>query len=1066
MGTAGTACGTCGTELRDGARFCDSCGGRLDAQQEQAEFKQVTVLFADVVDSMVIASTVGAERLREIMTGVVACAATITGRYGGTVDKFTGDGIMALFGAPVALEDHAVRACLAALDIQEQIAELASEVLGQDGIELQLRVGLNSGRVIAGEIGSGPMRYTAIGEQVGMARRMESSAPAGGVMVSESTARLVEHVLSLGEPQLVRAKGVIDPVPARRLLVTAAERATVGRQEPTLVGRDWELTTVSGILDRAVTGRGGVVAVTGSAGIGKSRIVHETATLAEHRGVDVFTTHCESHARQIPFHVVARLLREIFKITELDNEAARARVNGILEANGPLAQAGADDVILFHDLLGIRDPNAALPDITSDARQRRLAILVKAATLARSMPALYVIEDVHWIDEVSEAMIAEFASVIPQARAMVLLTYRPEYRGALANTPNAHKLALAALDDAAASALTIELVGTDPSVAGLIRRIDDRAGGNPFFAQEIVRDLTERGVLIGERGAYICRTNIGQVSVPATVQATLAARIDRLDRTEKLAVNAASVIGSRFSADLLADILGDSADLEELPTALRGLVDVELLDQVMFTPRAEYAFHHPLIRTVAYESQLNTSRAVLHRRLAAAIEQRDPDLADEHAALIAEHLGAAGDLHEAFGWHMRAAGWSSYRDVGAAKTNWQRASDTADQLDADDPLRLAMRIAPRALLCGNAWRTGGRRLAETAFGELRELTSAAGDKVSLAIGMTGLVVALTNNDRITEAARLSTECVALIESIGDPTLAAGLIPANLHAKFQACEAVETLRLTDRVITLADGDPTMGDLVIGSPLAIALVFRGAAEMSLGSPGFREHFDAGVAIARGVDPTSFALATMFKYASLPMGAYLADDAALRETADALEIAEKSGDPLTLAAALMARGVTLFNRRGPERDEGYRLLSKLQELAVAEQFGQIVDIHTAILKFETADVDGAIELARAITRNLYASGEMYWRQLAIRTLVEALIGRGDPDDIIEAQAEIDRLAAVPTDPGFVMHALPLLRMRALLAQAHGDDDGYRQFADRYLKMAIDLDRPGHIALAEAMT
>ena len=214
--------------------------------------------------------------------------------------------------------------------------------------------------------------------------------------------------------------------------------------------------------------------------------------------------------------------------------------------------------------------------------------------------------------------------------------------------------------------------------------------------------------------------------------------------------------------------------------------------------------------------------------------------------------------------------------------------------------------------------------------------------------MTGLVVAWPNNDRITEAARLSTECVALIESIGDPTLAAGLIPANLHAKFQACEAVETLRLTDRVITFADGDPTMGDLVIGSPLAIALVFRGAAEMSLGSPGFREHFDAGVAIARGVDPTSFALATMFKYASLPMGAYLADDAALRETADALEIAEKSGDPLTLAAALMARGVTLFNRRGPERDEGYRLLSKLQELAVAEQLGQIVDIHTAILKF----------------------------------------------------------------------------------------------------------------------
>ncbi len=175
------------------------------------------------------------------------------------------------------------------------------------------------------------------------------------------------------------------------------------------------------------------------------------------------------------------MLREIVKITELDNEAARARVNGLLEANGLLAQAVADDVILFHDLLGIRDPSAALPDITSDARQRRLAILVKAASLARATPALYVVEDVHWIDEVSEATIAEFASVIPHARAMVLVTYRPEYRDALANIPNAHKLALAALDDAAASALTTELVGMDPSVAALIGRIDDRARGQPLL---------------------------------------------------------------------------------------------------------------------------------------------------------------------------------------------------------------------------------------------------------------------------------------------------------------------------------------------------------------------------------------------------------------------------------------------------------------------------------------------------------------------------------------------------------------------------------------------------------
>ena len=199
-------CAKCGTEPRLSARFCDGCGQPVATEREHAEYKQVTVLFVDVVHSMDIAAKVGAERLRDIMAGLVDRAAKVVTRYGGTVDKFTGDGVMALFGAPVALEDHAVRACRAALDIHTAISDLAQEVFRRDGADLRLRVGLNSGRVIAGEIGSGPGGYTAIGEQVGLAQRMESVAPVGGVMLSESTARLVEHVLSVGERQRVRIK--------------------------------------------------------------------------------------------------------------------------------------------------------------------------------------------------------------------------------------------------------------------------------------------------------------------------------------------------------------------------------------------------------------------------------------------------------------------------------------------------------------------------------------------------------------------------------------------------------------------------------------------------------------------------------------------------------------------------------------------------------------------------------------------------------------------------------------------------------------------------------------------
>jgi len=241
---SGLSCGSCGTKLPLNSKFCNECGAPVTQVSRSAEYKQVTVLFADVVHSMAIAAAVGAERLREIMADLADHCAAVVRRYGGTVDKFTGDGIMAVFGAPVALEDHAVRACLAALGIQDETVRLAAEVKDRDGIDLPLRVGLNSGQVIAGEIGSGAFGYTAIGEQVGMAQRMESVAPPGGVMLSASTARLVDGAAALGEPEMVRIKGADEPVLARRLLGMPEQHHAVARAESTLVGRRWEMSVV------------------------------------------------------------------------------------------------------------------------------------------------------------------------------------------------------------------------------------------------------------------------------------------------------------------------------------------------------------------------------------------------------------------------------------------------------------------------------------------------------------------------------------------------------------------------------------------------------------------------------------------------------------------------------------------------------------------------------------------------------------------------------------------------------------------------------------------------------
>ena len=288
MTAAGLACVACGTELPPNSKFCNECGSPLAVPGTPAEYKQVTALFADVVRSMDIAAAVELERLREIMTELVERSAAVVQRYGGGSVEYTGDGLMALFGAPVALEDHAFRACLAALAIQEEANRLAADVRRRDDVALRLRVGLNSGRVIAGEIGSGSLGYAATGETVGLAQRMESAAPPGEVMLSEETARLVEHTVKLTEPEWVPVKGADEPVRARRLVAISPRDDLVGRAEASLVGRRWEMAALDAIVDRAIGGRGGVMNVVGPPGIGKSRVAREAAALAASRGSKSF----------------------------------------------------------------------------------------------------------------------------------------------------------------------------------------------------------------------------------------------------------------------------------------------------------------------------------------------------------------------------------------------------------------------------------------------------------------------------------------------------------------------------------------------------------------------------------------------------------------------------------------------------------------------------------------------------------------------------------------------------------------------------------------------------------
>jgi adenylate cyclase len=1051
----GVACPACRTELRFEAKFCDECGAAVTQAARTAEYKQVTVLFADVVHSMDIAAAVGPERWRELMSDFLDRSSSIVQRYSGTVNQFTGDGIMAVFGAPLSLEDHAVRASLAALDIQQLGRDLAAEFAPRDGVDLQLRVGLNSGQVIAGELGSRSHDYTTIGDQVGMAQRMESVAPSGGVMLSESTARLVGDDAVLGERRLVRIKGADAAVPVFELQSVPGRRPEVNSWTSTFIGREWELSALTAMLDRSVSGHGCVVSVVGPPGIGKSRLVAEVAKLAAHRGIQVASTYCESHTSDVPFRVAVRLLRSVWRVSGLADEVAR----DVVRSRVPGADAA--DLLLLLDELGIRDSTDPLPDIAPDARRRRLTALVNASMVAREEPAVFVIEDAHWIDATSESLLSDLLSVVPQASALVLITYRPEYDGALSRNPGAHTVALAPLDNSQMAGLISELLGRHPSVAKLAARVTERASGNPFFAEEIIRDLADRGVLYGERGNRTCTNGAADVEVPATLQAAIAARIDRLGPTAKLTLNAAAVIGLRFDeAHLLA--VSDSADLEPL-------IGAELIDQVMFTPRARYAFRHPLIRTVAYQSQLKSARAELHRRLARSLEGRDPISAEENAALIAEHLEAAGDLGDAFGWHMRAGAWLIFRDIHAARSSWQRARDVAERLDADDPRREAMRIAPRAMLCASAFRAGGAADDEE-FTEVCRLAEEAGDKVSLAMATAGHVMMLSLRGRHHESSRQATELVGVLDSIGDVGLSIPMLAQAATAKLANNEVAEALRLSQRALDLAGANPHIADSAVETPLVVAAIVRAAARMCMGVAGWRRDIEQATAMCRELVPIGAPLALVWKYAfCLGAGTLRPDEAILREVDELLDSAEERGDDLSLECARFLRGFVLSQRGGADRSRGLSILVKSREVAAQQRsmmiFESLADVEIARDKAGSGDFEGAIVLLNGVVEQGLAAGGVA-ASYGLNALVEALLQRGTDADIQAAQIGVDRFAALPVEPGVVWIDISLLRLRALLARAMRDDTGYRDFADRYRTMANELGFEGHIDAAAAMS
>ena len=642
-----------------------------DRNALEGERKQVTVLFADVKGSLELLADLDAEEARNLLEAIVRHMMEAVHRYEGTVNQVMGDGIMALFGAPIAHEDHAVRAGYAALKMQEATAAHADQFQQQYGVCPQIRVGLNAGEVVVGGISNDlAMDYTAIGQTTHLAARMEQLAEPGTILVTKAFAHLTEGYLRFKALGPTPIKGLADPVEVFELLDAQSPRTrfqvAMARGFTRFVGRQPELQALCTALEQVSDGHGQLVAVIGEPGAGKSRLFYEFIHSQLTQDWLILESDTTSYGKDNTYLPLRGLLMTYFQIDERDNERKiQEKVNKHLTLDMTLWPT-------LPALLALLDVTVDDPEWQAlDPHQRRLRIIdaVKRLLLRRSQmqPLLVVCENLHWLDAGTQAFLDSLVESLPTTRLLLLVNYRPEYQHGWGNKSYYTQLRLAPLSSTHARALLQALLGDDPSLEPLKQLLITSTEGNPFFLEESVRTLVEARVLVGDRGHYRLARALPSIQVPATVQAVLAARIDRLPPEEKRLLQTAAVFGKDVPFSLLQAIADMSEDA--LYRGLMHLQAAEFLHEASLFPELEYTFKHALTHEVAYSSLLHGRRRTLHARIVDAIETRYADrLATQHERLA--HHAFQGEMWEkAIAYYRqagaKAASHSAYREAVA-----------------------------------------------------------------------------------------------------------------------------------------------------------------------------------------------------------------------------------------------------------------------------------------------------------------------------------------------------------------------------------------------------------------
>ena len=1077
------ACGACGASASPGARFCRGCGGALDGADPpvpspsaappardpraytpqhladrilrskaalEGERKQVTVLFADVKGSMELAGQLDPEQWHGILERFFEILTDGVHRFEGTVNQYTGDGIMALFGAPIAHEDHAQRACYAALHLAETLKTYADALRVEHGLNFSVRMGINSGEVVVGKIGDDlRMDYTAQGHTVGLAQRMEALAESGRALLAESTIDIVHGYFALRDLGATKIKGLDAPVRVAELEGVGRMRTRLDRSRARglskFVGRDDEMGRLETALRRSLDGDGQVAGVMAEAGSGKSRLCFEFLESCRARGITVRTTTGVPHGRAVPLQPILEFYREIFGAAPDDTDAQTRQ-----KIAGTIAQMAPEELPmlpLLFDFMRVPDPARPAPDLAPDERMSTLLALLRRITAARSKreAAVLVFEDLHWIDPDTETILEGIVDAAAGTRTLVLLNFRPEYRAPWIGRTHYQQIALRPLDAAAAGLLLADWLGSDPSLGRFVELVCASTGGNPFFMEEVVQAQTESGGLAGVRGRFVLAKPIESITVPASVQSLLAARIDRLDETTKRLLQTAAVIGDEVPERLLERIAG--LDRDALRGALRRLVQSEFLYEASLYPESEYAFKHPLTREVAYASLLKERRRALHADVAKALEALAGDAAEQRAALLAHHWEQAGENLEAARWQTRA-GTRLGQKAGEAVYHWRRVTELLAEVDGPEARSLLGQARLRLVYAQS--RSAGAQPDDAA--QVAQVVRELGDTDSadLAWALATLAIVHNGTGEVEEARRRVADALAMARRVGEPATLAAVLFCNtiLYPAMEHPE--ENLACVAEIDRVCAEDTSLGEARIGfRPWLMAFGLSAPALLRAGRSGEQAaHVAAAQRRLAGSQNRSEGVA-MHYVAGIVRARQGDAEAALEHGRQALELASGLENLVMQAVALNTRGIGLL--AAGRYDEAAEHIERSIEAGRTVSRGQaafwslplLAEIHLerGDPRAALAAAENGVELSRQLGYRHSEAANGLW-------LARARIAAGD---LVAAEAGIAEAAERAEALG-ARDLLPCIEeARAELARGRGDADG----CERALRAAARLHR-----------